>query len=368
MPRIGSRGTQVNDPRAYSSLVGLADGIISRENVDPELAERLAVVRDYLVAEEDAERPFLTVLVRTQGKRIETLRDALLCLQSQSDQDFEVIVLDHDSQPDAAAAVRASVAILAPSLRDRVRVLTVSGGSRATPLNVGVLAAQGRYIAVYDDDDILFGHWVEAFHAASAGSHGRLLRANVANQRAQPEAWGTAAGFRTISRAMVEYPPIFDQLSHFLVNYSPFMSWAFPRSLFFTYGVRFDESLTVVEDWDMILQGSMLLGVTDVPALTAIYRRWEGLGNSYSEHSLEAWNDSEQRVIDRINDSVSMMAPGVMRASRAVVAHNIALVNFKFLFNGTQLRFPLNVGWKLAHPPLRFAVRVRNRLRRMAGR
>ena len=88
----------------HSSLVGLADGIIARENVDAGLAERLAGLRDYLESDDGIARPFLTVLVRTQGKRIEPLRDALLCLAAQSDQDFEVIVLDHDSEPDAAAA------------------------------------------------------------------------------------------------------------------------------------------------------------------------------------------------------------------------------------------------------------------------
>ena len=42
-----------------------------------------------------AKRPFLSVVMRTQGKRLESFKDALLCLASQTDQDFEVVVVEH---------------------------------------------------------------------------------------------------------------------------------------------------------------------------------------------------------------------------------------------------------------------------------
>ena len=58
--------TPVRTPQP-PTFIGLIDTIAGREAIDPELASRLAAVREYLVAPDDAGRPFLTVLLRTQA-------------------------------------------------------------------------------------------------------------------------------------------------------------------------------------------------------------------------------------------------------------------------------------------------------------
>jgi hypothetical protein len=198
---------------------------------------------------------------------------------------------------------------------------------------------------------------------------GRMLRGIVANQKVTPEVWPHGeAGFRTFSWPAAEYPQTFQPLRHLVVNYSPFMSWAFPRSLFHVLGVRFDEELTVCEDWDVILRGSLLCGVDEVHALTAIYRRWEGGVSSYTLHSTESWRASEQRVIDRINGSVISLPPGSMQEIRSMLLFNEALVRYRFLFKGDELRRPVAVLWRTASPVVRILVRVRNKVRRMRAR
>jgi len=354
--------------RHARNFISLIDLIAGRQRVDPELAKRLERVREYVIGAKPVDRPFLTVLLRTQGQRIEPLKDALLCLQSQSSQDFEIIVLLHSALPEDAAAVHKVIERQPASLRSRIRIEEVEGGSRARPLNIGVEAARAHYLAVFDDDDLLFAHWVETFEREAALNDGRLIRAVVANQSVEPETWSEGQdGFRALSWPKPEYPEQFDQLAHLLVNYSPFMSWAFPRELFFLYGVRFDEELLVCEDWDVILRGSLLCGVDDVPELTAIYRRWQGATSSYSLHSSQEWNESEQRVIERIDRSVIMMPPGTMRRARAVLGNDGILLAHRHLFRGDQLRFPLDLGWRIAAPVAKAAVRVRNRARRLRG-
>jgi hypothetical protein len=365
VPRVGREAA----PQLPPNLIGLLDTLSGEPNVDPEFASSLRSVRDFLSADDPNSRPFLSVLLRTQGTRIEPFKDALLCLQAQTDQDFEVIVLAHDAEPSDAVRVRDATDNVAPALAARMTLLEVSGGTRSRPLNAGLAAARGHYVAVYDDDDLLFANWVEEFHRAAGKSRGRLLRATTANQKVRPETWrGGQSGFRAISWPAAEYPKAFEQLKHLVVNYSPFMTWAFPRSLFFTYGVRFDEELSVCEDWDVILRGSLLCGVDDVPALTSLYRRWEGGESSYTAHSVEKWRESEQRVIDRIDRSVYMMPPGSMRSSREMVVRDLALVRYRSLFRGDSLRWPLNLVWNGARPAARFARRVRNRLRRLRAR
>jgi hypothetical protein len=347
------------------NFLGLIDLVAGRQRVDPELAERLAAVRELLVRPDPIQRPFLTVLLRTQGRRIEPLKDALLCLQGQTDHDFEIVVLIHDALPEDVDDVMRVIGRQPPGLAERIRVELVEGGTRAKPLNIGVEASKGRYIAVFDDDDLLFAHWVETFRQAAERQSGRLIRAVVANQSIEPELWpNDQDGFRTLSWPKPEYPSEFDQFEHLLVNYSPFMSWAFPRELFFRFGVRFDEELLVCEDWDVILRGSLLCGVDDVPTLTAIYHRWQGGDSSYSSHSTVEWRESEQRVVDRIDQSVIMMPPGTMRRARSLVLYADALRQYRFLFRGNQLRPPLNTLWRLATPGIKVAVRVRARLRR----
>ncbi|MCU1441449.1 MAG: hypothetical protein JWP85_2446 [Rhodoglobus sp.] len=351
-----------------STFVGLLDIVAGRRKVDPELAARLTAVSQYLNQPDEADRPFLTVLLRTQGRRAEPFKDALLCLAAQTDEDFEVIVLEHDAIPEDARDVRRVLERLPERFAARVQLAEVNGGTRAKPLNVGVELARGRYIAVYDDDDLLFGNWVEEFKR-TAGSGNRLLRAVVANQSVRPEMWPQDQdGFRTTSWPRPEYPDHFDLLQHLLVNFSPFMSWAFPRALFHTYGLRFDEELQVCEDWDVILRGSLLCGVDDVAALTSIYRRWEGGESSYTRHSSIDWRESEQRVIDRINESSITMPPGAMESMRRMVLYNTALDNYRFMFNGTSLRRPLNHLWDAARPGVKLAVKVRNRIRRLRRR
>ena len=348
-----------------SGFVGLVDQLATAPGTDPELVKRLAAVRDFLVKPDKTKRPFLSVLLRTQGKRIELLKDALLCLAGQTDEDFEVFVLSHNASAEDGLQVRAVLDRLAEPLSKRVTLIEVTGGTRAKPLNAGLDAARGQYISVFDDDDLVFGHYVEEFHKAAEGANGKMLRALVANQSLTPETWpGGAPGFRTLSWPKREFPEHFDQVEHLLVNVSPFMTWAFPRQLFTTFGLRFDEELAVCEDWDVILRGSLLCGVREIEVLTSIYRRWSGGDSSYNVHSSAAWRQSEERVTDRVNDSVILLPPGSLRELRHLALMASTWDTYHFLFNGNRLRQPLQGVWDAVYPAARFARRVRNRIRR----
>lgn len=351
------------------NFIGLLDVVLGRPAIDPELRRRVQDVRDLLSTEDAGAGPFMTVLLRTQGKRVEPLKDSLLCLAAQTDQDFEVLVLEHNAEPSDAAAVKEIIARQPEEFRKRIRLIEVQGGTRSRPLNFGIEAAQGRYIAAYDDDDLVFANWIEEFKKASLTADGRLLRALVANQSAGPEEWPLGEqGFRTTSWPKAEYAQNFDQLKHLLVNHSPFMTWAFPASLFTRFGVRFDEELTVCEDWDVILRGSLTCGVTQIDELTSIYRRWQGVESSYTKHSLESWRKSEARVIKKIDDAVIMLPPGSMHQIRDLVLYNEALIRYRFLFNGHELRRPVHLMWRAMAPSVGLMIRVRNKVRRMRAR
>src|SRR5579862_1108963 len=79
------------------------------------------------------EGPFLSVLTRTQGRRMGTLKEALEGLVSQSNQDFEVLLLLHRVPEDARRRIEDLVATM--PIASKVRFLAETGG-RTTPLNV----------------------------------------------------------------------------------------------------------------------------------------------------------------------------------------------------------------------------------------
>ena len=74
-------------------------------------------------ADEGARRegePFLTIVMRTQGKRLEELTDVMLCLAAQQDDDFELLVMGHKVGEDVRPALLDLLRELPEGLRSRI--------------------------------------------------------------------------------------------------------------------------------------------------------------------------------------------------------------------------------------------------------
>ena len=99
----------------------------------------------------------------------------------------------------------------------------------------------------------------------------------------------------------IPFPDPFDLWKHMFENMSPFCGFAFPCSCFVDMGVRFDETLAVVEDWDVILQVALLCGVTDSAAVSSLYRRWQSPHSSFALHSADEWSRARDKVLARID-------------------------------------------------------------------
>jgi hypothetical protein len=352
------------------NILAILDQLSARAEVSPDARSKIVELRSLLTPAAPAQnRPFMSVLLRTQGHRLESLRDSLLCLAGQSSQDFELILLCHNATVGELEAVRQVVDSQVPSFRGRITVVPVEGGSRATPLNAGLTKVQGMYVAVFDDDDLLFAHWLESFEVAAQRSPGMLLRSQVASQQVAAENWSMSKqGYRSTSWPATPYSETLDLAEHLVVSQTPFMSVAFPEELFSVYGVRFDENLDVCEDWDVILQGSILLGVEDVPELTSIYRMWTGAVSSYTKHSQSQWERSEAAVVSRLNENVVMLPAGAVERLRFLAVADERQHEYSFMFNEGKLRLPFSVAVKVLSPFIIFIVRGRNFLRRRLSR
>ena len=243
--------------------------------------------------------PTFTVVVRTQGRRRRSLLEALQSLAVQTWTRFGTVVAVHGTA-EAAAAVEAEVGEAAASgaAPTDCRVLHVDeGGTRAKPLNAGLDAADGDYVCFLDDDDLAEPNWLAVFARGAADAPGQIIRARTARQPWLTE--GTAEPRTPAGPVEYVYPATFDPLAHFSYSETPICSLALPRAALDSLGLRFDEELTVCEDWDLLVRASQLLGVHCVDEVTTLYRRSDR-ANSETEANRQAWFRNRARVIDKL--------------------------------------------------------------------
>ena len=98
-----------------SQYVGWLDSIID-SNLGSESYKTYSVMH-----QQTASRPFGSVLVRTQGKRDEGLRETLLCLAAQSLQDFEVLILAHKVTEAGSCVIEKAISDQEEWFRSRIR-------------------------------------------------------------------------------------------------------------------------------------------------------------------------------------------------------------------------------------------------------
>lgn len=273
-----------------------------------------------MVEKPSTDGPFLSVIVRTIGRRPAELGETLLCLAAQTSDDFETIVVGHNLSEEGASAVEETIENAAPWLRPRIRFMTVDGGSRSRPLNVGFAAARGRYCAVLDDDDLVFAHWVETFASREVEAGDRIIRSRCVWQEAEVVSIHGDTTTSATSAPQLLHDEPFSFLRHVWANETPFMSVAYPRALHAAGLAQFNENLTTLEDWDYLLQAASLVGVIDVDEITSVYRRWLNAENSLASHTDQEWADNLALFEHALDARPAMLAAGETAVLRRLLS------------------------------------------------
>lgn len=258
-------------------------------------------------------RPMFSVIMRTQGKRLAALREALLCLRGQTIQDFEIRLMVHRPSEDATEGLLDLLHELPAELAERVHLTLVTDGGRSRPLNQGLECARGQYVVCLDDDDLVLAHWLETFQALASERPGSVLRAGAVSQTARPVTSPRGVESHWMSGPVVlEFPEEFEIIDHLHRNYTPLMAWAFPRTAHTDLGLRFDEDLHLCEDWDFALRALQYCGVAASPEITSIYRRWEGAENSATLHQAHEWDEVRRSILDRMDAGPLLLPAGTL--------------------------------------------------------
>lgn len=258
---------------------------------------------------ETAARPFLSVVVRTMGTREETLEDALCCLAAQTELDFEIVIVVHGIA--GLDDVHRVVDRFEGNLAQRVRVYTCSGGERGKPANLGLRQARGTYVAFFDDDDLVTADWVQRTREGAEASQGMVIRGWAAQQQRVWAPGDELARHRAVGPLRATYNTEFDLIRHIRQNETPFHCFAFPRSLV-ELGFRFDERVTVCEDWEFLVRAAALCGVYDTRRMTSVYNRWS---NNSSAQAVEAdeWTAMRSLIHVELDRQPLLLPPGSVR-------------------------------------------------------
>lgn len=251
---------------------------------------------------EESDAPFLSVLMRTQGKRKEPLMEALLSLEAQSDDDFEVILVIHRAAEEDKKTTLALLDSLSPFMKKRVRHAVLDEGTRSAPLNKALSMAKGRYVAMLDDDDVVFEDWIEVFHTAAKEKDGMAIRCYGMTQ--YWSVFENAEGRRILQSASAPQPAYcqpFDLHKQFSDNYTPISCVAIPRACYSVFGIAFDERLTTAEDWDFLMRAILLCGVHDTKKITFLYRLWKNAETSHTLHRESEWLSNRKYIMEKLD-------------------------------------------------------------------
>ncbi len=244
---------------------------------------------------------FITVAIRTQGKRIQELEEGLLCLCAQTFLDFDVCIVGHNIHGKDEEVVLELIGMQPKWLRDKIEYSRIEGGSRSRPLNLAFSRSRSDYITILDDDDLVFDNWLQTFYECALSNWGRIIYSYVFTQDWRVVTSGDGSRLPESTKApKATYCEGYDFAMQLDTNHCPIMGLAYPRYAYSEFGVRFDESLTTTEDWDYLLRAAKLCGVANTLEATSIYRLWKNAENSASLHKKIEWDKNRDRVIQKI--------------------------------------------------------------------
>ena len=193
-----------------------------------------------------ADAPLVSVIVPTQN-RTSLLKDALESVARQTYGNWELVIVN-----DGGEDISSVVSVLSKAVAARTTALRLPAPTgQAHARNCAIEASRGDVLAFLDDDDLYLPHHLQTLlHGLrESGAGVAYTQSEKVNERlvnGKREAFQRNAVFQDLrfSRELLK-----------VRNFIPSAGWGIRRACFDQCGL-FDETLSCLEDWDLLLRFS----------------------------------------------------------------------------------------------------------------
>lgn len=229
----------------------------------------------------------VSIAMRTTPGRQGWRREAVASVLAQTYPRIELVMIEDggDTARSFVEHIRGST-----SMPIVYRALPKSG--RAAAGNQALALASGQYLAFLDDDDALFADHVETLvDALQARAEVELVYGHAWEVRTDVHCSEPLRYEERSYGSLTGYAQDYDAARMQEVNLIPIQAALFRRELYDRYG-GFDESLDLLEDWNLWLRYSRFADFAYVPKTTSIYRVPADAEIASERHTrLQAWHE-----------------------------------------------------------------------------
>jgi glycosyltransferase involved in cell wall biosynthesis len=241
--------------------------------------------------------PIVSVVIPAHNAA-RTVRDAIRSALTQTVSDLEVVVVD-DGSTDATAAEAQAVD------DPRVRVISQPNGGAASARNTGMGRAVGTYVALLDADDLWLPDKLERQLAAlrkTPNAHAVQTGAFFVDDDLQTLSIRPCRPTRDALLETLRFQNMPNNMSTLLLH----------RERILEQG-GFDESLVILEEWDMHLKAARFLNLISVERPLSLYRVHAG----NRSRDLDIHIEPGHRILERVFDDPGL--PTHVRRRRAEI-------------------------------------------------
>lgn len=203
----------------------------------------------------------VSIIIRTCGN-LDILKNALDSLDRQTYSAIEIVIVEDGPN------------ISEKYIQEHYRELNVNyratgyRSGRTHAGNIGLSLAQGKYINFLDEDDILLPRHIEVLTQALENSPYHVAY-SIAEEQQIHVLGRSPYRFKT-KRKLVRYNYPFNRLLLCHMNLFPIQSVMFERAVYESCG-GFDESMDMLEDWDLWLRYALQYDFLHVEEITSVY-------------------------------------------------------------------------------------------------